>query len=117
MVFVFDDVTYQQSFLDRIRAATPTNPPVLRRQPSYASALPLVEMGRGVMLYTLRMSMRDDLAMVPLDVGEKHTVGMMWRRGRRERALAAFADDVARHYREIGRTTGDDAEPVRPVGA
>jgi DNA-binding transcriptional LysR family regulator len=98
VILVFDDVAYKPAVLERLRTV-PDPAPALRKQQTLLSSLPLVEMGRGVVIFSQQIPLREDLTMVPLDTGERAKVGLVWLRKNESRALCRFVSSVAECYR------------------
>ena len=78
----------------------PDPKPALRRQQSLAGALPLIQAGRGVTIFSQRIPLPDDLALVPIDDFEPDAqVGLFWLKRSVTRQFREFADEVVELYR------------------
>lgn len=99
VVYVFEGEAFPDRLLHALEALDPR--PSLRRQGSLASALPLVQVGRGVTVFAQHIPLPQDLTLVPLDFEVGATVGLVWLRAQRpaSRAFRTFIDDVRALYR------------------
>lgn len=98
VVYVFEGEAFPDNLLRDLEALDPQ--PSLRRQGSLASALPLVQAGRGVTVFAQQVPVPDDLTLVPLDFAVGTSVGLIWLHKKRPvtRAFRAFVDDVEELY-------------------
>lgn len=97
-LYLFDELFAYQRWVPEQLRSHPNISVLVRHEATLSTALPLIEMGRGVMLYTIPTPPLPSLKLIPFEFGQRHKVGIAWLKKRQDSQLLSLIDAISSYY-------------------